>query len=588
MCGVCVCVTVEWVHVCAWIPVYVHAGAGMSAYLRGVSISSPSYITTCALDGNCVFVWICEGESRAARSAPIQVKSYASGSLPARSQPIPPHITKHPLFTSRLRELERDTNWYVLSTSSHAQVRNIRSAAKYVRDHIAVMSNDSDKLVRESTLINSLSTCLAYQDIRLANKLISASSQARRFLLIVNGSISLQHAEEFEKWADETFRAVFDVRLQGAHRLTSTRKRRDKLKRMRELSKIWCSFGKSIPIVSVLKPDGRAVTDTNEMGEELERFWGAEFDHHFGVHDTQARLLKECTPPIDLSSCEALSFLQFRKLISKLVDSGTGPAGLTYSCFCTDQGAWVLYKLYLDAIEGGPLPSCIVHSLIAFVAKKLGAADMFGASREPSATRPILLRTAAARILAAAVNESISPQLTVQLHHSQRGCVRGRNFLENVIELDGTARMLSRRSPRRVIWQINGQSYADSEAAEIIQAFIKSGCNVEDIVLCDGSVTFHLCELPCLLLFDFKSAFVKVCHAWQKMTLKWAKPPEGMMNIINCLSHGSRAVKHIRDREGLHVNCLFWFLRGLAQGCPLSGSMFDLSLHGLGAYSGAL
>ena len=133
-------------------------------------------------------------------------------------------------------------------------------------------------------------------------------------------------------------------------------------------------------------------------------------------------------------------------------DAGVGPDGLPYSAWQTQRGLWTLYLMLLRVTDGNPLPSYIIDSLMVFLAKKLTSKDLCGAVKELESTRPICLRTASCKILGYVINKSMRHVVSEQVHAAQRGFIKGRNFLNNIVELDCFSRILSRSAPRTIVW----------------------------------------------------------------------------------------------------------------------------------------
>ena len=142
--------------------------------------------------------------------------------------------------------------------------------------------------------------------------------------------------------------------------------------------------------------------------------------------------------------------------------------------------------------------------------------------------RPLSLGDTAAKIIAAALYRPLAAlaQRTVGFH--QRGFVRGRNLLDNVLEAESAA---------------IGFSKLDSSAA--------------------------------LLAFDFRAAFPSISHEWIFFVLVGMCIPVFFLDALRGLYNGIECVVcfgHSRERI-ITVTC------GIKQGCPLSGSVFALCIE---------
>jgi hypothetical protein len=85
-------------------------------------------------------------------------------------------------------------------------------------------------------------------------------------------------------------------------------------------------------------------------------------------------------------------------------------------------------------VDGGSLPPRFNHSNMVFIPKGEVDGDHIAIARTPSATRPITLSNSAAKLIALAVNDGLSILAQRTVLDRQRGFVRGRNILDNIIE----------------------------------------------------------------------------------------------------------------------------------------------------------
>ena len=60
--------------------------------------------------------------------------------------------------------------------------------------------------------------------------------------------------------------------------------------------------------------------------------------------------------------------------------------------------------------------------------------------------------------------------------------------------------------------------------------------------------------------------------------LRGVKVPSGMLNVIRALYDMAEAVRFINGKQGPSMEHCFYFFSGILQGCPFSGSLFDLCL----------
>ncbi len=83
--------------------------------------------------------------------------------------------------------------------------------------------------------------------------------------------------------------------------------------------------------------------------------------------------------------------------------------------------------------------------------------------------------------------------------------------------------------------------------------------------------------IPVLLLFDFAAAFPSVKHRWLWLVAKGIGMPKGLLTALKRMYSGNDAYYKC-DGE---LQWLFLVISGVLQGCPLSGSLFVLSIDPL-------
>ncbi|CAK0856203.1 unnamed protein product [Prorocentrum cordatum] len=119
--------------------------------------------------------------------------------------------------------------------------------------------------------------------------------------------------------------------------------------------------------------------------------------------------------------------------------------------------------------------------------------------RDPTDARPLMLNNTGAKAIASAADRCLSVAAAKVVPFSQRGFVQHRNFIENVIEMDGLARIASMRS---------------MEAR---------GCHGPAASGGGG---------PFLFSFDFARAFPSVRRDWIECVLKHWERPSGALELI--------------------------------------------------------
>ena len=132
----------------------------------------------------------------------------------------------------------------------------------------------------------------------------------------------------------------------------------------------------------------------------------------------------------------------------------------------------------------------------------------------------------------------LEPQYATITHTTQNGFVTGRNFLNNIMDLDSAGRIYSM----------------------IFQSLCSAPSNPSNI--------------PILGAFDFETAFPSVIHAWIWLVLTVRKLPPDYIRLFKGIYHNASAVFH----HGSQKITIIKFLSGVLQGCPGSAFLFNNAL----------
>ena len=182
-------------------------------------------------------------------------------------------------------------------------------------------------------------------------------------------------------------------------------------------------------------------------------------------------------------------------------------------------------------------------------------ADAQGIFRRYKDTRPLNKKNNDNKITCGVSNTCVSRQISERNLRTQRGFVSGRNFLNNIVETDAAARVLSRILPR-----ILGRS---------------NWSNVDDLSAMLDGLHMRISDLPIIVLFDLCAAFPSVSHTWIFAVLKHSGLPQGFINVVRCMY--TLPTTFVRGRRGAILAYFIW--SGVLQGCPLSGTLFALSIE---------
>ena len=125
-------------------------------------------------------------------------------------------------------------------------------------------------------------------------------------------------------------------------------------------------------------------------------------------------------------------------------------------------------------------------------------------------------------------NKKIRDPLAKQLCPAQRGFVQGRQLIQNVVDLDSEARVIS--------------------------------------------MTHRTGSLPLMAFFDFAAAFPSVIHGWIELVVRSYGLPDGLANLIGVYYACNLACTQVQNE----IMFLLMIVSGVHQGCPMSGWIFAL------------
>ena len=127
-------------------------------------------------------------------------------------------------------------------------------------------------------------------------------------------------------------------------------------------------------------------------------------------------------------------------------------------------------------------------SVMVFVPKGSKPGDDDGARRAPDEVRTLSLANTDRKTVSGALAFSLAGAAQDNICKTQRGFVRGRSLLQNVVDLDSAGRTCSHPSQ----WNLQ----------------------------------------PCMVFFDFRAAFPSICREWIYVCLKTINLPQGAMSMI--------------------------------------------------------
>ena len=181
-----------------------------------------------------------------------------------------------------------------------------------------------------------------------------------------------------------------------------------------------------------------------------------------------------------------------------------------------------------------------------FIVKKALPTDPINTQnvmREALETRPLTCKNTDIKTIARCTASSVSSACKNTIHSSQKGFVAGRQLLQNVVDIDTSARI-------QAIKCHNNRKQYDFNA-HIHPDFAK--------------------DLAIIALFDFFAAFPSVAHQWLFLVLITIEAPDWIYNIVNDLYTDVHAYAEVNGS----LVFLFSIFGGVVQGCPMSSIIFN-------------
>ena len=135
---------------------------------------------------------------------------------------------------------------------------------------------------------------------------------------------------------------------------------------------------------------------------------------------------------------EPLGREEFRSICGVSRRSAPGPDGIGNMAWkaCGEVAADVVYDCYRLILDGGVVPSWFNKSTLVFIPKGDPGAGGVGVQARPGDLRPLSLGNADQKLVALAINVSMSRVCEGIVHSVQRGFRRGKLITDNVLELE--------------------------------------------------------------------------------------------------------------------------------------------------------
>ena len=467
--------------------------------------------------------------------APVAFKFSTRCQLPDDQRPIPKFVVDHPRFPEILSSLVETSHLHELSVPDRlSEFKSLmRNAARLTRNEILAL--DPRSLQARATTCASIARAVWHCDAGLARVLLKRSAIARRHLKCTNGIVTLTDSFAFTQ-AYELARAE-DLRRRrtDAHRdlhdaqdpALALRQHRRQMANFNRLGRIWAPFGKQLPIVAIRVGD-RLEHHPDARLSSLADAWSSTFSTIKPIDRSLAReVIKKQSSDLDFDDFAPPSSACIRSYLTNVRNSAPGIDGLPYRAWLqAGPSAWtLLHEVAVWLCAGLLMPCNFNDALFIFVPKGTEDDDETGIIRSPSATRPLGLKNTDVKCISGATHFLIRHSIAKFAARQQNGFVHGRNFINNVVDLDTRARCLAMND---------------------------------------------LLPMPIMLFTDFGAAFPSVIHEWLFLVLEMEGFPPGLRNLIV----GIHSQVTAYGLAGSMVLPLFFIFSGVIQGCPLASDCF--------------
>jgi len=412
----------------------------------------------------------------------------------------------------------------------------MKAAANYTRDHL--QTYDEDLPIVRSQSFSAIARAVWTQSIPLAETLLLRSNIAKKFIEIKESQVQLKDPTAFSEAADLANRTLLDDRARELLTRPQSKGRESRAKRITNFAKLWVPLSKRF-VISGIKVDGNIIRSEPELSLATGCAWQPTFNPKAFDEQAAETFLQSLGNIGEYSQTPPPDFWVYYRTIYSMGDTMPGNDGLPYSSWRSSgvRGVRCLMNTDLDLRRGISPPPSFNESGILFAPKGSQPHDPVEVIREPLQTRPLSLKNSDNKLIVASNVKSLEPQYQLITHKTQNGFVAGRNFLNNILDLDSAGRIFS--------------MVYESE--------------------CENS---NPSNIPILGAFDYEAAFPSVIHGWIWLVLKHRRLPKDYINLFKGIYHKARAT----FCHGKSKFTLIDFLSGVLQGCPGSAFLFNNSL----------
>ena len=467
--------------------------------------------------------------------SPVGTHASSRPQLPREQRPIPDWIPRTTIYKQQLKILEEKHNIDGITDRIERwelHKKLIRTASTIALREI-MQKRNATPTQKLQTLASSARAVL-YNNVDQVEKSIRALPDLQDVIEVnENATVCLKKPTIFRDLYRTIIMQVLETQSDEARAIARKKKGNNRPNMYERLKRLWVQFDSRLSLSGIILPDGQIVSDCSGKDKALADYWSVIFGQKRINRAVAEKFLRQYGSTIPSHDMPPPTSSDIKQFIIYAAPTATGPDGVPYSCWnATEKGPETLHGLSIE-LRKGRKPRKLNRCLGIFPPKGAEENDRTQPTRTPQNTRPLKLQNTDKKAIAGATNNRIAPNVSKWAHKSQKGFCRGRQGINNVIELDARGRIL-------------------------------------DMTARPGT-------FPLLSFWDFEAAFPSLSHEFLFLSLFFCGLPIGLLNLITGLYDDCEAYS---TTTGTHV-LLFKIRSGVLQGCPLSGTLFVIVINPL-------
>ena len=459
--------------------------------------------------------------------------------IPRHLRPVPKWITRNDTFKEmlqvRLAELPPKADPFEEASEIKRIIRS--TAGDAIK---AVLARPPTDPAQRLQLVLQLARAIPSENHTLVVKILVVLPEIAEFVAVENGVINVRDASGLDNFTSGVASSFYQSEVSRAWRDGEDGKKKpSRAARAERLLSLWNPFRRRAITISIKRVDGTTTADRDESLAELAKSWAPTFAAKESDGNLTKALFHQYGNPLRCKDLRLPGSEMFSLFFKRAGHSAPGPDGIGYGGWAAvgPRGGKVMRRCLLQLTAGVTEPPEFNWSLGFFGAKGEAADDKPDyVTRLPSEVRTLSAKNTDNKCIAGVVNFSLAPVVASWAFRAQEGFIKGRQVINNIVEVDAWTRA------------------ADSEA--LAAAHPKIGRH------------------PALVLCDIMAAFPSLNHAFLFSFLRFCDLPLGLYEYFLSLYRNN--VCMAIGNKGLVV--LFVILSGILQGCPLSGTLFAMSL----------